>query len=330
MSSRQAGASNHGYHAMRDRARPLDRAAAVRKEDWHLPRHYVGPPVPRCNLCSYKQPVDEPAALVHHFHYSGKLTKEISLNSTTNEYFCPSCMKVHQDYLATDRIKVLLTSSILHQYWAPPESDKMTKQYSGDLLHIDHIGIPGATIDTLTQAFRVDYDREKRGMDVAIVAYYNDYIRGRTTEDIMSCYRGLYKVLQYQAKEHHPDKPNTLAIATLPYAPQLCWLPDDGPYPHPSYQNYLAELTKLNDEIIEYNAKIGAVNPPKLHTYGERTCSVKFKNRYGQEMTRQTRKHRFGQWREEDFSRKLHLDNKRRMDMASTVGNYFVHNTARE
>jgi hypothetical protein len=137
-------------------------------------------------------------------------------------------------------------------------------------------------------------------------------------------------MLQYQAEKYHPDKPNTLAIATLPYAPQLCWLPDNGPYPTPGYQNYLSELTKLNDDIIVFNAKIGAVNPPKLHTYGERTSSTKYMNRYGQAMTRQIRKHRFGQWREEDSSKKLHLDNKRRMDMATTVGNYFVHNTAKE
>jgi hypothetical protein len=79
-------------------------------------------------------------------------------------------------------------------------------------------------------------------------------------------------------------------------------------------------LNRLKPILLSY-AKIGAVDLPKLHTYGERTSSTKYMNRYGQVMTRQIWKHRFRQWREEDSSK---------MDMAATVGNHFVHNTAKE
>ena len=320
MSFRQAGASQHGYLAMRDRAGA--------HHDDHRVQHRRTLPPP-CHRCSFKQPVDEPAKPVNHYHYSGKLTKEIAMNSL-GEYFCPSCMNVHKDYLATDRIKVVLTSSILYQYWAPPQSQNMAKQYTGDLLHIDHVGIPGANIDTLTQAFRIDYEREKRGMDVVIVSYYNDYLKGRTAKDILVSFSWLLHVVKNQATRHHPTKPNTLAVATLPYAPQLCWFPDNGPFPTPNYVNHLEELTWLNDEIIGFNAKNGTSSAPKLHTYGERTSNSPYKDRYGQLKVRHIRKHRFSQWREEENSRKLHMDNERRMAMATTVGKYFLHNTSRE
>ena len=132
-------------------------------------------------------------------------------------------MKVHMDYLPNDRIKVCLTSSILHQYWAPPQTHSQALQYGGDKLHIDHIGIPGATIgiDTLTQAFKIDYEEEKRGMDVVVVAFYNDYLKGRAATSILRSYDWLMHVLSSQARHHHPTKPNTLAVATLPYPPQL-------------------------------------------------------------------------------------------------------------
>ena len=319
MSFRQAGASQHGYLAMRDR--PGD--------DGGGHHSYRRPPVPRCYRCSYKQPRDEPAKVVHHFHYSSKMTRELAMNSS-GELFCPSCMKVHKDHLPNDRIKVCLTSSILHQYWAPPRSENLALQYGGDKLHIDHIGIPGATIDILTKAFRVDYEEERRGMDVVIVAYYNDFLKGRSARSILRSYDWLLHVLKSQARHYHPDHPNTLAIATLPYPPQLCWYHDDGPYPTPHYQNHLEEMTWLNDQIILLNAENGIPNAPKFHTYGERITNKRSKDRYGQVTMRHVRKHRWEHWREEDPSDMLHLSNQSRMAMGRSVGKYFLHNTSKE
>ena len=254
-----------------------------------------------------------------------KMVREMAKNEK-GEFFCPSCMKVHMDYSSSDRIKVCLSSSLLNQYWAPPHSEH-SQQYTGDLVHVDHIGIPGATVDILTQAFRVDYEYEKRGIDVVLVAYYNDYLQGATARDILVSLDKMYNVISSQARHHHPSIKNSLAVATLPYPPQLCWFEDSGPYPTPTYTNHLEELTWLNDQIIRFNNENGAPMSPKFHTYGERKYDRRSKDRFGQNWVRHTRTHRWEHWREEQPESMLHLCNERRMHMGKAIGKHFLHNT---
>ena len=68
------------------------------------------------------------------------------------------------------RLKVLVSSSMLHQYWLP----KNGTLYEGDTSHVDQITIPGARIEDLRLAFRYDYYSQPRGMDVVLVAEYQD------------------------------------------------------------------------------------------------------------------------------------------------------------
>ena len=314
--SRQIRASNPGYHAMS--------ANTSRNSAYATPPHV---PPPHCRRCSYKQPVDEPARSVRHHHFSMKAVKEMTMNSNM-EYYCPSCMKVHGDYMPTDRVKVLLTSSLLNQYWAPPQRQQhLHEQYRGDLVHIDHVGIPGATVDTLTQAFRIDYEEETRGIDIVAVAYYNDFINGATAHDIMRSYYQMLQVISNQASKYHPTIPNSLAVATLPYPPQLCWFPDNGPVPTPHYVNHLGELTWLNDEIKRFNVINGTHNAPTFHKYGDRIDNRKKRDRFGQVMVRHTRSHRWEDWREPQPQSMLHLCDRKRMMMGKAVANYFLHNT---
>ena len=321
--SRQIGATSLGYHAMSaNRAAPTHASRPPPSPPTHASR----PPIPICSRCSYKQPVDEPARSVTHHHFSMKAVKEMTMNSNM-EYYCPSCMKVHGDYMPEERVKVLLTSSILNQYWAPPLSQQSPVLYQGDQVHIDHISIPGATVDILTQAFRIDYERETRAMDIVAVAYYNDFIKGATAHNIMQSYYKMLEVVTNQARQHHPSIPNSLAVATLPYPPQLCWLPDNGPYPTPHYLNHLEELTWLNNEIKRFNVMNGTPNAPTFHKYGDRIDNKKKRDRYGQIMVRHTRSHRWEDWREPQPQNMLHLCDKRRVLMGKAVANYFLHNT---
>lgn len=325
--SRQIGVSSHGYHAM---------SAAHRSREHHdSTSHPACParsvrsartPIPRCHICSYNQPIDEEQRPIYHHHLSMKSIKKIAMNSNM-EYFCPSCMQIHGDYQPTDRVKILLTSSLLHQYWAPPRSQSLPEQYPGDPIHIDHVSIPGATVDTLQQAFRNDYEYETRGMDIVVVAYYNDFIRGRNAEDILRSYDYLAWIINSQARHHHPSTHNTLAVATLPYAPQLCWFADNGPFPTPDYVNHMEELSWLNDQITRFNQSNGTPLAPKFHTYGERTDNKQSRDRFGNVSVRHTRSHRWEHWREEQPQSMLHLCNQRRMVMGKAVANYFKFNT---
>ena len=54
-------------------------------------------------------------------------------------------------------------------------------------MHVDYITIPGANIETLTNAFILDYvDKPRsRALDVVIVAGYNDLVSGCTKQQLM-------------------------------------------------------------------------------------------------------------------------------------------------
>ena len=71
-----------------------------------------------------------------------------------------------------NRIKIVVSDSTLHQFFAPP-GHIATQQYDRDAMHDDddYITIPGASIDTLSNAFRLDYVEKtySRQMDVVIV-----------------------------------------------------------------------------------------------------------------------------------------------------------------
>ena len=134
----------------------------------------------------------------------------------------------------------------------------------------------------------------------------------------------LRKSIDYQAAIFHPTVLNTLAVATLLYPPQLAWFADNGAYPYQSYHNQIEKIDWLNTAIKEDNTASGIIYAPSMHTFGVRTDKKKWKDRYGQVRVRHVKSHRWGEWREQDKSRMLHLNNKIRVKMGKTVGRYFA------
>ena len=88
--------------------------------------------------------------------------QSVSMDSAGNS-FCSSCKKVHNKN-PTERIKLCLSGSTLHMFFAPPDEPGEQLHYEGDRVHVNYVTIPGSKVEDLKQAFRLDYKRETRGM----------------------------------------------------------------------------------------------------------------------------------------------------------------------
>ena len=134
----------------------------------------------RCHICSYSQQYPAAQIPIYHRHFSSLRLSELTVVEANNShYLCPSCMSHHLPY-PEDRIKVVVSDSTLHQFFAPPGNLSVSSQYQGDTMHVDYITIPGGDIETLTNAFRLDYvDRpHNKLLDFHFVGGYNDMVEG--------------------------------------------------------------------------------------------------------------------------------------------------------
>ena len=142
----------------------------------------------------------------------------LGVENSSRVYFCPSCKDRHSAY-PFERLKVVVSDSTLHQFYAPPGN--IVSEYEGDLLHSDYVTISGAYIEDLYHAFRLDYEvtGQRRPLDVVMVAGYNDLVRGHSREFMMDGYRQFTKVAMDIGSQAHPGVCNTVAISTLMFPP---------------------------------------------------------------------------------------------------------------
>ena len=120
-------------------------------------------------------------------------------------------MRIHLANYQT-RVKLVLSTSTLHMWFAPPG---LNVNYRGDSEHRDYLTIPGAKIAQLHDAFVIEYGKEQRGIDVVLVAGLNDVARGYSRDYIMFCIKDLRKAVKKQAEINYPQVKNTLAVATM-------------------------------------------------------------------------------------------------------------------
>ena len=251
-----------------------------------------------------------------------------NIEKENKRYSCPSCKSFHLPYPdPEDRVKIVVSDSTLHEYFAPLNSS--APLYKGDLTHVDYITIAGADIKTLGHAFKLDYFDlpQTRPLDVVMVAGYNDMVKGSSRYTIIDHLRSFCDLVKLSGLSLHPDKPNSLAISTLMYPPQLSWFPDNGPYPYPGYQDHKEKIDWINNEIDKLNKENNVPKYPALHTYGVRTNTIKNKDIYGNITKTKVKVHRWEHWREQVKGNMLHLRDDRRYKMATAINNYFSWNT---
>ena len=132
----------------------------------------------------------------------------------------------------------------------------------------------------------------------------------------MDTFEVFSKLVLEMGKQSHPATPNTLAVASLMYPPQLSWFADNGPEPQ-NFQNQLEKIDWLNARIHELNLKNSCPFYPSFDTYGVRTTTRSNHNRYGYLHQYRVKFHRWEHWREESRSNMLHLRNDRRFKMGT-------------
>ena len=263
---------------------------------------------------------------IPHKHFSSlRLREMLGVEGTEKFYFCPSCKSSHRSY-TRDRVKLVVSDSSLHQFFAPPGDTRA--QYKGDTLHADYITIPGGCIDELYNAFRLDLEFSPPGkpMDIVLVMGYADLLKGHSRNFIMECLQLFSNTVLELGKDQHPDTPNTISVATLMYPPRLAWFYDNGPEP----QNYLNEIEKidwLNAKIRELNLANSSPFYPRFHTYGVRKATRYHYDRYGYKHQYAVKSHRWEHWLESAKTDKLHLREDRRIKMGSAVNEYFIQRT---
>ena len=277
----------------------------------------------QCSLCSYKQldPLDRKRVV--HKHFSSKFCRECA--GSGPYYFCPTCKSVHTKRVSdiTSRLKIVISSSTMHEFWAPREASAI---YEGDSKHTEYVTIPGAQVLELMEAWKIDYFRERRGMDLLVVAGLNNIKDGQSPESLMRDLDHFVQTVKFQSKTRHPDTPNTCAIATMFYPPQLCWLPDTGPCPS-DFVNHYEDMKWINAQIEKLNGESN-LKVPNFTTFGVRVSNKSSKNKFGEIRVRHTTTHRWENWRENDPRGMLHLSDSYRMKMGRWVGRYFLHETS--
>ena len=182
-------------------------------------------------------------------------------------------------------------------------------------------------MEDLQQAFRLEYEKETRGIDVLVVAGLNNLVKGVKVDQLVTKFSEFRDIVEWQASKHHPDIKNTFAVATLLYAPQLCWFPDDGPLPSPYYKNRLEEMQWLTTTLTDFNVRNGVSKFPHVHKFGVRIENKTIKDVYGNVQVKHKTGHKWEQLREEEKGRMLHLADKRRMLLGRAVNKYFKFNT---
>ena len=64
----------------------------------------------------------------------------------------------------------------------------MEGEYAGDNMHIDYLSSPGAKREDLLHMWRLDYDDEKKPMDIVIIAGLNNFKKD-SNEAMMNKFR---------------------------------------------------------------------------------------------------------------------------------------------
>ena len=268
-----------------------------------------------CSICSEFVTRKQPGmALYYHSHQSSlnfRLNSD-HRRSTWGEYFCPSCKVGFHYYKTGTRYPVLVTSSILKNW----QGIRSMNGYEGDPLHIDQVGVAGASVEDLEHAFLAEYSHTDIPCDVLLVGGFIDLVRHRRPKQIIRDARDFK-----QSVLRVPD--SSFAMSTLPLAPSISKLANDR------YNLVKEDLTRdiirLNHMIMEMNNEPGSMDTsraPRFQTWGLQ--STRSPRTVGPRNLLETmRAHAQEDWREWRPANQLHLSDRVRIRMGKSTVRYF-------
>lgn len=277
-----------------------------------------------CSICSeYPSPMIPNGKVIRHRHNSSKFMRIYSTPLRWGEYNCITCKISPHSHKTGVRHPVIVTSSILNNWQGKNNG------YPGDDIHVDMIGIPGATIKMLHHAFMAEFKDSYRPVDVLLVGGLNDVMRGRPLDKIMKDLVNFKRDVINLERSFANNGECTFAAATLPYPPKISALPAEE---REIQTNRFETLSKITDFIREMNRNNvstdptprGSYNAPTYHTWGMKTTHAD-PNVYGPRNRMESMVgYRQPQWREEKYEEMVHLDNKSRLRMGKAAIKYFM------
>merc|ERR1712015_114870 len=289
----------------------------MRKQKGHI-WHY-------CKICSESKAHTEPTAIAHQ-HFSTLIDRCNVDMDAFGLYKCNNCRDITHYAVQANRYPLLVTSSFLNAWRVPYQSG--SDQYEGDLIHLDEICIPGGKIEDLHHAFKSEYAKFKRPIDVLLAAGLNNFKKDEP-DAIMA------KIRAFKATVINRRDGSTFAVCTLPFAPQLVDLKPKsknqfwnlGPKTRKMF--VLNELIKAENRMPAEFSKI--VNPKKcqnahrFHTWGLMSDknATRDHERPGSWFYRISG-YRLNDWRELKIEGKLHFSDRVRLRAGKAVMNYFL------
>lgn len=271
------------------------------------------------NACSICSTVDTP---VYHRHYSSRWLREILgvENDENASFYCPPCKSRHEPY-PYSRTKVLVSDETLHPFFAPPAHNP-EHHYSGDLMHVDYITIPGASINELAAAFQAEFvnKQARKPLDVVLVAGYRELRLGHSIADIEERFRSFAD--QVLAAKVNGEN-NTVAISDFIFLPSLAWFPDNGQMPFNQNGNILHIMEWLNEVILSINLDNNITEFHRLHKYGVLVYTKRKRNQYGYEQHQKIKEHRFEHWLGQDRALMTTLKADQRIKIGAAINKYF-------
>ena len=144
------------------------------------------------------------------------------------------------------RIPIIISGSTVHEHY-------MEGDYVGDNMHVDYLTSPGAKIEDLLHMWRLEYNDERKPMDIVLIGGLNNF-KTDSNKKMMEKFRDFADAVRnHSAKNHPPSEASTFRLTTLLLAPQFVWFDGNGDKPTPDYDNQLDKMTELNKSIVQLN-----------------------------------------------------------------------------
>ena len=242
------------------------------------------------------------------------MTKGVEHHHTNPFYLCPTCEAPHLAYQEKVGLNVCVSTSQLHNFHQPREPGVVCPP---DSLHVDWLTIPGAKIDELAYAWRLDYHREPRPMRIVLVAGLNDLVQGSSVDAIKDAIERFEADVSSQNRYH--VRRNEFCVAPVLNPPKLTWFPDNGATPF-GHKNRLVDLHNLNGWITSFTRRNKIDRVPNFSTWGTRKTTQILKDGSPWEV----KTHRGKEWRQtEARPDMLHLNDAHRIKMGRYITNFF-------
>ena len=239
-----------------------------------------------------------------HRHHSTVEARNTLKAMRKSSYKCPSCKIWHSSEITTKRLRVIVSSSTLHNV-------HLIDEYKADH-HYDLLTICAGTIKMARINFQHSYNNSKIGLDIAVAVGLND-VRKRNPVAFRIEMHKWHKWINAQEIKHGVK--HTLAFIEMLRPPMFVWFPSDGEAP-PDHQDYAIEVDDLNEEIRYINQLYAKCRNP-----------ISFRNDGRRGLSNSREQHMWSRWREDTKADMLHIADKNRPSMVKRIEKYFELNT---